>query len=49
MGKPLKKVGTQARIDLEEFFDKKVFLELFVKVSKDWRSKAKSLRNFGYQ
>ncbi len=48
-GKSLKKVGTEARKDLEAFFDKKVFLELFVKVEKDWRNKDKKLRNFGYQ
>lgn len=48
-GKSLKKVGTEARKDLEVFFDKKVFLELFVKVEKDWRNKDIKLRNFGYQ
>lgn len=47
-GKPLKKVGSEARIDLEDFFGKKVFLEIFVKVSKDWRNKTRSLNNFGY-
>ncbi len=47
-GQALKKVGTHARLDMEKFFDKKIFLELYVKVSKDWRSKPKSLRNFGY-
>ena len=48
-GKSLKKVGTEARKDLEAFFEKKVFLELFVKVEKDWRSKDMKLKNFGYQ
>lgn len=48
-GKSLKKVGTEARKDLEAFFEKKVFLELFVKVEKDWRNKDTKLRNFGYQ
>jgi len=47
-GQALKKTGTEARIDIEEFFGKKVFLELFVKVSKDWRDKDRTLRNFGY-
>lgn len=47
-GKSLKKVGTEARKDIEAFFEKKVFLELFVKVEKDWRNKDMKLRNFGY-
>jgi GTPase len=47
-GKSLKKVGTEARKDLEVFFEKKVFLELFVKVEKDWRNKDIKLRSFGY-
>ena len=47
-GKSLKKVGTEARKDLEAFFDKKVFLELYVKVEKDWRNKDIKLRGFGY-
>ncbi|HJV76837.1 MAG TPA: KH domain-containing protein, partial [Paludibacter sp.] len=47
-GKSLKKVGTEARKDMELFFDKKVFLELFVKVEKDWRNKDTKLRGFGY-
>lgn len=47
-GKSLKNVGTQARKDIEAFFDKKVFLEIFVKVEKDWRNKENKLRNFGY-
>ena len=48
-GSALKKVGTEARLDIEEFFGKKVFLELFVKVAKDWRDKESQLRNFGYE
>ena len=48
-GKSLKKVGTEARIDIEAFFQKKVHLEIFVKVEKDWRNKDKKLKGFGYQ
>ncbi|OIP84614.1 MAG: GTPase Era [Porphyromonadaceae bacterium CG2_30_38_12] len=48
-GKSLKTVGTEARKDMEVFFEKKVFLELFVKVEKDWRSKDLKLKNFGYK
>lgn len=48
-GKSLKKVGSEARKDLEAFFEKKVFLEIFVKVEKDWRNKETKLRGFGYQ
>ena len=47
-GAALKKVGTQSRLDLERFFEKKVHLELFVKVNKDWRSNATALKRFGY-
>ena len=47
-GKALKKVGTEARKDLEEFFQKQVFLELFVKVNKDWRDSDIQLKRFGY-
>ena len=48
-GAALKKVGTQARIDMEDFFQKKVFLELFVKVDPDWRESRRELRKFGYE
>ena len=48
-GQSLKKVGTQARIDMEDFFQKKVFLRLFVKVDEDWRENKKELRRFGYE
>ena len=47
-GSALKKVGTLARKDIEVFFDKKVFLELYVKVEKDWRSRENKLKGFGY-
>lgn len=47
-GMMLKKVGTQARKDMEEFFGRKVFLQLLVRVTKDWRDKPSMLRNFGY-
>ncbi len=47
-GEALKKVGTEARLDIEAFFSKKVFLNLYVKVQKDWRSKERDLKNFGY-
>ncbi len=47
-GKMIKRVGTEARKDAEEFFDKKIFLELFVKVSKEWRSQDNQLKKFGY-
>jgi GTP-binding protein Era len=48
-GKMLKIVGTYARRDMEEFFQKKVFLEMFVKVIPDWRSKKNYLKKFGYE
>lgn len=48
-GQALKKVGAMARKDIERFFGKKVFLEMFVKVEKDWRNRDNMLRNFGYQ
>ena len=47
-GKSIKKVGLESRKDAEEFFEKKIFLELFVKVSKDWREKDRQLKKFGY-
>ena len=47
-GVALKKVCTEARKSLEKFFDKPVFLEVFVKVDKDWRSSERELNNFGY-
>lgn len=48
-GQALKKVGTMARKDMEVFFEKKIFLEMFVKVEKDWRNRDNLLRSFGYQ
>ena len=47
-GMALKKVSTEARKSLERFFDKKIFLETFVKVDKDWRNSHKELKHFGY-
>jgi GTP-binding protein Era len=48
-GRMLKKVGTEARLEMEDFFRRKVFLELFVKVSKEWRDKPLMLKRFGYR
>ena len=48
-GKPLKKVGTEARKDIEDFTGKKCFLQLHVKVLKDWRNSENALRRFGYE
>lgn len=48
-GSKLKKVGSQARIDMENFLDKKVYLELFVKVRDNWRDDEKQLKRFGYE
>jgi GTP-binding protein Era len=48
-GSMLKKVGTEARHDMEDFFGRKVFLELYVKVTKDWRDKPEMLKRFGYR
>ena len=47
-GEALKRVGVEARADLEKFFGKQIHLELFVKVNKDWRSNVRQLRRFGY-
>ena len=47
-GSMLKRIGTEARKDIEKFFDKRVYLELFVKVEKDWRNRENKLRAFGY-
>ncbi len=47
-GKALKKVGSLARTEIEEFFQKPVFLQLFVKVDKDWRSNQNRLKHYGY-
>ncbi|MCL1669298.1 GTPase Era [Elizabethkingia ursingii] len=48
-GESIKKVGTEARMDLEKFFGKKLHLNLFVKVKKDWRKNDRDLKNFGYR
>lgn len=48
-GAALKKMGTEARIEMEDFFQKKVFLQLFVKVAPDWREDKRELRRFGYE
>ncbi|MDH3321775.1 MAG: GTPase Era [Flavobacteriaceae bacterium] len=48
-GAALKRVGTEARKDLEKFFGKKIFLELYVKVNKNWRSNKNQLKRFGYK
>lgn len=48
-GAAMKKLGTDARMEMEDFFQKKVFLSLFVKVDPDWRSSRRELRRFGYE
>jgi GTPase len=48
-GIALKRVGTEARQEAEEFFGKKIFLEIYVKVAREWRDKESSLRKFGYE
>ena len=48
-GAKLKQVGIEARKDIEQFFGKKVMLELYVKVEKDWRNRDNKLRAFGYK
>ena len=47
-GQALKKVGIEARQDLEKFFDKQIHLETFVKIAEDWRKKERQIKNFGY-
>lgn len=47
-GKAIKKLGTDARLDIEKFLQKKVFLELFIKVDKDWRDSERQLKRYGY-
>ena len=47
-GSALKRIGVEARKDLEKFFGKQIHLELYVKVNKNWRSNDKQLRRFGY-
>jgi GTP-binding protein Era len=47
-GERIKKVGTEARLNMEKFFGKKVFLEQFITVSPDWRKRSEKLKGFGY-
>ncbi|CAI8352034.1 MAG: GTPase Era [Flavobacterium sp. SCGC AAA160-P02] len=47
-GKAIKRIGEEARKELESFFGKKIFIELYVKVNKNWRSNEKELKRFGY-
>ena len=47
-GKALKRVGVEARKDLEQFFEKKIYVQLYVKVNKNWRSNPRELKRFGY-
>jgi len=47
-GTSLKKVATNARLDMEKFFEKKIFLELFIKVKKDWKNNERLLKEWGY-
>ena len=47
-GEMLKRVGREARIEMEKFIDKKVFLETYVKVDKDWRGSEQKLKKYGY-
>ncbi|MDE6556007.1 MAG: GTPase Era [Duncaniella sp.] len=47
-GKMIKRIGTDARKDIEKFFGKNVFLELFVKVEPNWRNRENKLKSFGY-
>ena len=48
-GEMLKRVGTNARTELERMYDKKVFLSLWVKVNEDWRNKRGKIANFGFE
>lgn len=48
LGKSLKRIGTESRKEMEEFFNQKIFLELFVKVNPDWRNRPETLKQFGY-
>ena len=48
-GSTIKKLGTDSRKELEEFFNKKIFIDLHVKVNKNWRSDENKLKKFGYQ
>ena len=48
-GGMLKKIGTMARVDIEKMLDKKVYLELWVKVKTDWRNNNALIKNFGFE
>ena len=48
-GSMLKKIGTEARLELEKILEKKVYLELFVKVQKNWLKDKKAIKNLGYE
>jgi GTP-binding protein Era len=48
-GSAIKKIGTEARHDMEKFFGRRVFLEMLVKVHKDWRNNENALKSFGYR
>ena len=48
-GEMLKKIGKAARIEMEQNFDRRIFLELWVKVKEDWRNNTFQMRNFGYE
>ena len=48
-GSALKKIGIESRKDLETFFGKQIYIELFVKVNKNWRSNQHQLKRFGYK
>ncbi len=48
-GESLKRIGRESRLEMEQFFNKRIFLELFVKVQKDWRNNDRKLKNFGYR
>ena len=48
-GEMLKKIGTMARCDIEKMLDKKVYLELWVRVKNDWRNNNFLMKNFGYE
>jgi GTP-binding protein Era len=47
-GSMLKRVGSEARKDIEHFFNKRIYLEMFVKVEPNWRNRDNKLRTFGY-
>ena len=48
-GSKLRKIGAQSRVEIEKLFNKKVFLETPIKISKNWRDDEKKLKKFGYQ